>query len=46
MFDKAIEKTRHNALVPDFSKVSPWIVKHYYIFLIVFAVLIVPAFYG
>ncbi len=46
MFDKAIEKTRHKALVPDFSKVSPWIVKHYYIFLIVFAVLIVPAFYG
>ncbi len=46
MFDKAIEKTRHKALVPDFSKVSPWIVKHYYIFLIAFAVLIVPAFYG
>ncbi len=46
MFDKAIEKTRHKALVPDFSKVSPWIVKHYYIFLIAFLVLIVPAFYG
>ena len=46
MFDKAIEKTRHKALVPDFFKVSPWIVKHYYIFLIAFAVLIVPAFYG
>ncbi|MBR1772990.1 MAG: MMPL family transporter [Eubacterium sp.] len=46
IFDKAIEKTRHKALIPDFSKLSPWIVKHYYIFLIAFLVLIVPAFYG
>ncbi len=46
IFDKAIEKTRHRAVIPSFSKVSPWIVKHYYIFLIIFAVLIVPAYYG
>ena len=46
IFDKAIEKTRHKALIPDFSRISPWIVKHYYIFLIAFLVLIVPAFYG
>ncbi len=46
IFDKAIEKTRHKAWVPDFSKISPWIVKHYYIFIIAFLVLIVPAYYG
>ena len=46
VFDKAIVKTQHKPLVPDFSKLSPWIVKHFYIFLIIFAVLIVPAFYG
>ncbi|MCR5226351.1 MAG: MMPL family transporter [Eubacterium sp.] len=46
IFDKAIEKTRHKAWLPDFSRLSPWIVKHYYIFIIAFLVLIVPAYYG
>lgn len=46
IFDKAIVKTQHKPLIPDFSKMSPWIVKHFYIFLIIFAVLIVPAYYG
>lgn len=46
VLDKAIEKTKHKPLMPDFSKVSKWIVKHFYIGLILFAVLIVPAWYG
>lgn len=46
IFDKAIEKTRHKSLMPDFSKISPWIVKRFYMFLIIFALLIVPAYYG
>lgn len=46
IFDKAIEKTRHKSLMPDFSKISPWIVKRFYVFLIIFALLIVPAYYG
>ena len=46
VFDKAITKTTHKPIIPDFSKISPWIVKHFYIFLIAFAVLIVPAYYG
>ena len=46
VFDKAIAKTTHRPIIPDFSKISPWIVKHFYIFLIAFAVLIVPAYYG
>ena len=44
--DKAITKTTHKPVIPDFSKISKYIVKHYYIALILFAVLIVPAFYG
>ncbi len=46
VLDKAIEKTSHKPIVPDFSKISKWIVKHYYIGLILFALLIVPAYYG
>ena len=46
IFDKSIEKTRHKSLMPDFSKISPWIVKRFYVFLIIFALLIVPAYYG
>ena len=46
IFDKSIEKTRHRSLMPDFSKISPWIVKRFYVFLIIFALLIVPAYYG
>lgn len=45
-FDKAISKTTHKPIIPDFSKLSSWVVKHYYLALIAFAVLIVPAFYG
>ena len=46
LFDKAITKTAHRPLLPDFSKASKWIVKHSYIFLIAFVVLIIPAYYG
>ena len=46
IFDKAISKTTHKPIIPDFSRLSSWVVKHYYLALIAFAVLIVPAFYG
>ena len=46
IFDKAIEKTSHRALIPDMSKISSWIVKHFYVGLILFAALIIPAYYG
>lgn len=45
-FDKLIEKTRHKPLIPSMFKISDWITKHHVIFLIVFAVLLVPAIYG
>ena len=46
VFDKAVEKTKHRPLIPNLSGFCKWLVKHYYIGLILFAVLIVPAFYG
>ena len=46
ILDKAIQKTSHKPIVPDFSRISKWVVKHYYIGLILFALLIVPAYYG
>lgn len=46
IFDKAISKTTHRPVIPDFSKISSWVVKHYYIFLIMFLALLVPAYYG
>ena len=46
VFDKAVEKTVHRTLLPDLTKLSEWIVKHFYIGLILFAILIVPAYIG
>ena len=45
-FDKALEKTKHKPLLPDFSKISSWIVKHSWIPIVLFFALIVPAYYG
>ena len=46
VFDKAVEKTKHKPLLPNLSGLCKWLVKHFYIGLIIFAVLIVPAYYG
>ena len=46
VFDKAVEKTKHKPLIPNLSGLCKWLVKHFYIGLIIFAVLIVPAYYG
>ena len=45
-FDKLIEKTSHRPLMPDMSKVSGWVVKHFYIFIILAVLLVIPAYYG
>ena len=44
--DKAIMKTTHRPIIPDFSKISKYVVRFFYIPLIIFALLIVPAYYG
>ena len=46
IFDKAIEKTRHRALIRNVEKPSRFITKHYKIWLVVFLVLLFPAIYG
>ncbi len=46
IFDKIIEKTRHKAIIPDLGFIANWITKHYKIFIIVFLVVLIPAFWG
>ena len=46
IFDKLISKTSHRPLLPEMDRISKFIIKHYYIFLIVFAILILPAWYA
>ena len=46
VFDGAIEKTKHKALIPSLDKASGFITKHYKVWLIVFLVLLCPAIYG
>jgi len=45
-FDKALEKTMHKEIMPNFDKPARWIVKHSWLFLIVFLGLLYPAIYG
>ncbi len=42
IFDKALEKTAHRQLIPDFPKVSDFVVKHHMIFAVAFLLLFVP----
>lgn len=46
IFDKPLEKTRHKAVMPDVGKISGFVTKRFPIFLLIFAVLLVPAIYG
>lgn len=46
IFDPIIEKTRHRSFVPDLTKISNRITKHYKVFLVIFIVLLGPAIYG
>lgn len=43
--DKAIEKTRHRALLPNI-KLGRFVTKYYWIFIVLFLVIIGPAYYG
>lgn len=46
VFDKAIEKTRHKAIIPDLGGIANWVVRHYKVFVILFLVILGPALYG
>ncbi len=46
VFDKPLQKTKHRSLIPDMSRLSKKVVKVFPIFLIIFVLLIPPAYYG
>lgn len=46
VFDRALEKTKHKALLPDMKGIGNFTTKHYRIFIILFIIVLVPALYG
>lgn len=46
VLDKPLQKTKHRSIIPNMSKFANGIVKIFSVFLIVFAILVVPAYYG
>ena len=46
IFDKAIEKTRHKPLMPEFDRIPKFVAKHYLAFFVIFLALLMPAIYG
>lgn len=46
VFDKPLHKTKHRSLIPNMSKLSCGITKVFPVFLVIFALLIPPAYYG
>jgi len=46
VFNKPLQKTRHRALIPDMHGFSKKLLKIFPVFLVIFALLIAPAYYG
>ena len=46
LLDKPLQKTRHKSLIPDMSGFAKGVCKHFPVFLVIFALLIAPAYYG
>jgi predicted RND superfamily exporter protein len=46
IFDKPLTKTRHRSIIPDTKKFAKGLVKIFPVFLVIFAILVVPAYYG
>lgn len=46
VFDKPLTKTRHRSIIPDTKKFAKGLVKIFPVFLVIFAILVVPAYYG
>lgn len=45
-FDKLIHRWSHKVLIPEFSRLSNFIPKHYKVIIALFLVTLIPAFYG
>ena len=46
LLDKPLQKTRHKSLIPDMSRFAKGVCRVFPVFLIIFALLIGPAYYG
>ena len=46
IFDKAVQKTRHRAIIPDLGRIAGWVVRHYKWFIAAFVIILFPALYG
>ena len=44
--DKALEKTKHRVILPNFEKLAGWITNHFAIFVVAFLAILGPALYG
>ena len=46
LLDKPLQKTKHKSLIPDITKFSNGVIKRAPIFLVIFALILAPAYYG
>jgi len=46
IFDKAIEKTKHKPIVPDLGRIGKFVTSKFYIFIALFIIILIPAYYG
>lgn len=46
IFDRAIEKTRHRAIIPDLGRMGDFVTRRYLVFAALFVIILVPALYG
>lgn len=46
VFDGAIEKTKHRAIIPDLGRIGNFVTKKYVMFAVLFLVILGPALYG
>ena len=46
VLDKPLQKTRHRSIIPHMGKFAKGVVKVFPVFLIIFAILVAPAYYG
>ena len=46
VFDNVIEKTKHKSFLPKFDKLTSLIIKGRHVILIIFVLLLIPAYYG
>lgn len=46
LLDKPLQKTKHRSLIPDMGRFARWIIKAFPVFLVIFALLVWPAWDG